>query len=159
MEKLIAELPWWFWVTQVLLIPIYAILGTAKHELAHAIAARCYGLKVKHLTIIPSYVNGQFYMGYFWLDLPDGQDWRDIPNVVYMMPYYVDVICWGIGMFLTFNSDIDWYGMPLLQAGFGLAAVLGLLVLGPMIDFAWAVYKMQVQLRGDMWKVANKGGS
>lgn len=90
MWELLKHLPWWFWASHLLIVPIYIILGTAKHELAHVITAKIKGFTVKTFKVIPSYYNDRFYMGYYMLDLqavrtqgkkgwshhPETQRWR-----------------------------------------------------------------------------------
>ena len=152
MLNLIRDLPWWFWVSHLLLLPLYVIIGTAKHELSHALAALWAGYVVMTIKVLPSWIDGKFYMGYTaWLS-----DERPVPRYVYMLPYYVDVPIWAFGMWLLFNSGVDWLSCAPLVFGYSMSVILGLLVLSPALDIAYNTYKWLVQGRGDFAKVANK---
>ena len=50
-------------VVHALCYPIYQILGTLRHELAHAIAARMSGVKLLEFKIMPHFYNDTFYWG------------------------------------------------------------------------------------------------
>ena len=148
------QLPWWFWASHILLVPLYVAIGKTKHEIAHAVAAIVAGLTITDIKIFPLIEKGKLSFGYVLWDLPAGM--TRTPKYVLMMPYYIDVPLWGLGMWWTFNSGIDWPSLPPLEACYKLSAILGILVIGTMLDLAYNAYKYVAQNRGDFAEVAKR---
>jgi glycosyltransferase involved in cell wall biosynthesis len=73
----------------LLLLPLYLIIGTFRHELAHAIIARAQGAEILEFAFWPSfYKDGTFYYGYVL--------WRgETTWLVDAAPYFFDIITYG----------------------------------------------------------------
>jgi Peptidase M50B-like len=71
---------WW-----LLLYPAYQVIGTARHEGGHALAAWAEGARIERFVVLPSRPNGVLYWGYtVW----SGQvDW-----LVAAAPYLLDLL-------------------------------------------------------------------
>ena len=78
----------WLWL---LLLPIYLIISTYRHESAHAIAATMQGAEVMKFVFWPSfYENGKFYFGYV--------SWRggETNWLVDAAPYFMDILTYSV---------------------------------------------------------------
>lgn len=77
----------WLWL---FLFPLYLILGTFRHELAHAIVAAAQGAKILKFVFWPSiYPTGKFYFGYVV--------WQGKTNwLVSAAPYFIDLLTYSI---------------------------------------------------------------
>lgn len=83
---------WW-----LLAAPIYLILSTFRHELAHAVAARAQGAEILKFIFWPSvYENGRFYFGYVV--------WRGQTTwLVDAAPYFFDILTFLLFMIPIFT--------------------------------------------------------
>ena len=50
---------WW-----LLALPVYQLIGTARHELCHAVVAACQGARITQIEILPSLRPEGFFWGY-----------------------------------------------------------------------------------------------
>lgn len=73
----------WFWVA---LAPVYALLGTLRHEGCHAIVGMLSGAHLKKLVFWPSIYEGQSFWGYVLFDPPRSSLW------ISAAPYLCDVL-------------------------------------------------------------------
>jgi hypothetical protein len=71
---------WW-----LLGYPIYQVIGTIRHESAHALVAVLNGGEVIRFSFLPSVVKGKFYWGYVITSGPKG--WLTL-----FAPYLLDLI-------------------------------------------------------------------
>lgn len=76
----------WLWL---FLFPVYLLIGTLRHEAAHAAVAYLQGAEIIKLTFWPSIYNQKFYFGYvIWRG---ETDWLTIAA-----PYFLDIITCGL---------------------------------------------------------------
>ena len=77
----------------LLLLPVYLVIGTFRHELSHAAVAVAQGATITEFVILPSFVPGGIALGYV---LWDGEvDW-----LATAAPYAVDVATVAVGVLL-----------------------------------------------------------
>lgn len=75
----------------LLLLPVYLIISTYRHEAGHAIAATMQGAEVKQFVFWPSiHESGKFYFGYV--------SWRggETNWLVDSAPYFMDILTYSI---------------------------------------------------------------
>ena len=137
---------WFDIMIHVLLIPIYQIISTLRHEGAHALTAKAYGFPITVFKILPHRHDGHFYWGRVsWL--PTNRDrW-----LIYMMPYIVNVVSLAAGTAMI--RFIDWSSFHL----YTLTAIM--LVLSPAIDTIYNFCKYLFFGRGDFARVLHGEGS
>lgn len=131
------ELPWWAWILNIVLYPIYQILGTLKHEGAHALGAKIQGLRILEFRYLPSRIDGRWYWGYVRFD--------GMPNTTTrLMPYYVDAIVFIIGVSLFWTNE-EWWAQhaQLFLPSFILTIIL------PIVDVIYNLGKWWIGDRGD----------
>jgi hypothetical protein len=110
----------WLWV---LLFPLYLILGTFRHEAAHALMARAQGAEIIAFTFWPSFgESGDFYFGYVI--------WRGSTTwLTLAAPYFQDVLTYlacGIpAYYCRFRRHWVWLNLviiglisPLVNSGY-----------------------------------------
>jgi len=69
----------------MLLLPLYLVIGTFRHEAAHTVVAYLQGAEIIKLAFWPSIYQDKFYFGYV--------SWRGETNwLVMAAPYFFDVI-------------------------------------------------------------------
>lgn len=104
-----ADIPLGVWVVHLLLFPLYQTVGTIKHEGAHALAAIYAGFDIQRFVFWPQRDLGTFTWGYvlFGMDGPDGPIPVKVPRYVRLMPYYVDVVWYAVGILLSRLIDIE----------------------------------------------------
>lgn len=128
------------------LLPIYQIVSTLRHELAHALTAKAYGFPITAFKILPHMHDGQFYWGRVsWLPT-DRDRW-----LIYMMPYIVNVIALAAGISMV--KLIDWSSFH----PYTLTVIM--LVLSPAIDTIYNFGKYLFSRRGDFARVLSEEGS
>ena len=127
----------WSWqgvLVHVLLYPVYQVLSTARHELAHALAARLSGLRVLEIRVIPCLRDGRWYWGFV--------RWEGTPNVhCHLAPYYVDLACLPFGVWLACD--------PPAWPFHAWAAAVVMLLVSPVVDTLYNVLKWRLAGRGD----------
>ena len=104
----------WFWV---LLLPVYLILSTYRHEAAHAIAATLQGAEVVKFVFWPSiYKTGEFYFGYV--------SWRGGTTnwLVDAAPYLLDILTYSIFFPIVYWIKFRWHGLWLNLVIIGLVS-------------------------------------
>ena len=136
------------WLAHLLFIPAYMLLGTAKHEYAHAIAAKRQGLTVTRIQLFPHIRDGNFYWGYVsWT----GAVVAD--SGTYMAPYIVDAILLALG------SLVIWLFVPMAwwienSHVFFVTTIIGLIL--PIFDIGYNFMKWRFRKSGDFWEVFGK---
>lgn len=128
--------------------PIYQLLGTIKHELAHAVAFKLSGFGIQEFRILPFRNNdGTFFWGCVTPEIKDGA--RD--NVhIYYAPYYVDFVLIVTGLLFGFclRSHIDLATFTTLEVN-GLITAVMLTIVSPIVDILYNLYKYWRWNRGD----------
>lgn len=144
---IIRSAPWWVWVTHLLLYPVYQILGTLKHEGAHALVGVAQGLRVLEFHVLPERVNGQWFWGRV---LMSGR----LSPLGFLAPYIVDVIVFTIGV-LTAGHWVsgDWWITHVWM--FFMTMIL--LVVLPIVDLIYNVIKWWIWDRGDFAEAFGSG--
>lgn len=133
------EYSWIDIAVHLALIPVYQIIGTAKHELAHALFAALNGLKVTTIRVVPSIRDGTWYWGYTgWEGEPESESFM---QHVYMAPYYVDALLLVCGVIV--NCMVQW------ESFHGMTTAVILLVLVPFVDVAYNLGKWLFFGRGN----------
>jgi len=154
----------WDWLIQILLIPLYMVLGTARHEYAHIICCKFEGVKVRYVSCLPHW--GKFIWdgagtSYVHKFTPEpGLDFRmgvfvwegtiRPGKLVFLMPYIVAVAFAAIGF----------YVVPKVLDTQGVQAWLSAIVLfwiSPALDVIYNVWKWIKLKRGDLEKVFPHG--
>ena len=96
---------WQIVLIHVLCYPIYQLIGTIRHELAHAVAAWATNVRVIGVKVLPHRFNGHWLWGRTTFH---PEDLFKLKPVVYMAPYYVDLYLlavWGV-LFATGVLDL-----------------------------------------------------
>lgn len=135
---------WHIFLVHALLYPLYQILGTAKHEYAHAIAGKIQGLDILEITILPERVDGIWYWGRV----------RFIgkANVLTLIaPYIVDLIFMviGIGIFKYFEPFLLDHINMLFMATI-------IFIFSPLVDLIYNLLKWVLCNSGDFAKAFGK---
>lgn len=138
----------WNWndiLIHALLIPVYQIVSTFRHELFHAIMVWRDGLKITAFKVFPHKYNGRFYWGRVsWTGTPSsGQAAKHI----FLMPYYVNLLCLTVGVPLVLM-----YGWSQFHY---LAVTTIMLIVSPVVDTTYNVLKWKLTNSGD-WAIAMK---
>jgi len=124
----------------VLLIPIYQIISTLRHEGAHALTAMAYGFPIITFKVLPHRFEGNFYWGRVsWL--PTDKD----RSLIYMMPYIVNLLFIAVGVLLT--KLVEWSSFHIY------AVAMILLVISPAIDMVYNFGKYLFCRRGDFAQI------
>lgn len=138
----------WTWIDiliHILLLPIYQIVGTLKHEGAHAIAAKLSGFEIMSFKFLPHRYNGSFYWGRV--------TWKPKalftkPNThMFLAPYYVDIVCIVAASAVIWNVDWEsffWFAFTVIMLGFS-----------PIVDTAYNVLKWKLKGTGDWARAMN----
>ena len=104
-------------------LPVYMLLGTIRHEAAHALAIWLHGAKIEEFVILPGFLDGQFYFGYVsWTG-------EDVSWAATAAPYFLDLLTFSvffaISAFVRFNRRWIWLNLvivglisPLLNSGY-----------------------------------------
>lgn len=133
--ELLANVPWWVWLVQALLYPVYQTVGTLKHEGAHALAAMVDGRGIDRFVFWPQRDLGFFTWGYVLYRF----DILPLPRYVHLMPYYVDAALFIVGLALL--TEVDWYAVPV----FWCVTTCIIFIALPVVDLfynlgKWAIY-------------------
>lgn len=133
----------WTWqavVGHALLYPLYQIISTVRHELAHAVVARLSGLTIVEIRVLPCRRDGRWYWGYV--------RWEGTAGVhCYLAPYYVNAACLPFGLWLALDP-------PAWPFHAWLVAIV-LLAVSPVVDTVYNVVKWKVYNRGDFATVSD----
>ena len=133
------DAPWWIWVIHIALYPLYQIIGTWKHEGAHALAAKAQGLTIVEFKFIPSRVDGRWLWGYVrWTG--------GVANMTtLLMPYYVDaaLFCVSVGLFTGIAEE--WWAQHIQL--FFLSFILTIIL--PLVDVIYNLGKWWIKDTGD----------
>lgn len=113
-------------------LPVYMLIGTIRHEAAHALAIWLYGAEILEFVVLPGFLDGHFYFGYVsWTG--DQVSWAATAA-----PYFLDLLTFGVFFaictFLRFKRRWLWLNLviigmisPLLNSGYQyLKLVLGM---------------------------------
>jgi hypothetical protein len=125
----------------LLAYPIYQVLSTIRHELAHALAAVLSGWEVTEIGIFPSKRNDKWYWGYCSWSHPT--DPRRRPNVhMSLAPYYVNaaVLCAGAGLVMHLHSRFPPHAW---------IAFIILFIISPVVDTLYNLLKWKIKGCGD----------
>ena len=102
-KKLMIRKRDWLWL---LLLPVYLIISTYRHEAAHAIVATAQGAEVLEFAFWPSiYKTGKFYFGY--VSWQGGEtNW-----LVDAAPYFMDILTYGVFFPIVFWVRFPWHSL------------------------------------------------
>lgn len=132
----------WSWIDvlwHVLAYPIYQILGTLRHELCHAAAAKAFGATITELSVLPCRRDGQWYWGYTrWV----GDLTGDQRSAVRRAPYAIDVLLIAVWFILFYPNEFESFHL------FAFTAVM--LLVSPVADIVYNMVKALVWRRGDL---------
>jgi hypothetical protein len=125
---------WWALLVHLALYPVYQVLSTARHELAHAAAGWLSGLRILEVRVIPCRRDGRSYWGYV--------RWEGTPNVhCHLAPYYVDLACLPAGIWLAVD--------PPAWPFHAWAAAVVMLLVSPVVDTLYNLLKWRLYGTGD----------
>ena len=139
MIETLHNVPGWVWLVHALLYPVYQILGTFKHEAAHAIAAKKEGRGVEVFVFWPQRDLGYFTWGY----VRYGYAVLPLPRYVMLMPYYVDAIWFALGVACL--AAIDLADMDV----FWVVGAFVVVVMLPAFDVIYNLAKWALKGTGD----------
>jgi hypothetical protein len=145
--ELLSVTDWWVFLIHVLLYPLYQIIGTAKHEYSHAFAAKCQGLTVTEINILPKRIDGRWYWGYF--RYIGGK--ADKMTMLY--PYVADIVCILIGFGIVIGVDLFWW----FDHRHALLATMIILIVSPVVDIVYNLLKWKIAGRGDFAEAFGSG--
>ena len=135
---IIRDAPWWVWITHLLLYPVYQVLGTLKHEGAHALVGIAQGLRVLEFHVLPERINGQWFWGRV---LMSGR----LSTLGFLAPYIVDLAVFTAGLMVGQWVSYDWW----MAHAWVFFMTMILLVVLPLVDVVYNVVKWWVRDRGD----------
>lgn len=132
----------WGWADilwHVLAYPIYQILGTLRHELCHAAAAKSFGATIEEFRVLPHRRDGRWYWGYVrWGgDLDAAQ-----VSVVKKAPYLLNValvVAWFVLRYAREFESFHWFAFATVT-----------LLVSPVADSTYNLFKAIVWKRGDL---------
>ncbi len=131
----------------LLLIPLYQILGTIRHELMHALFGKWNGLRITKIHVWPGLLDGRWMWGYVqWEGQPKSLPWM---RHVYLAPYYINFVCLVSGVLIL--NLVEWENFHWL------AVTAIVLVISPVIDTLYNILKYVVRRTGD-WALAFPDG-
>lgn len=143
---LIQDAGWKVLLIHLLAYPIYQILGTLRHEGAHAIAAMLYGFRIIEFKVFPHVADGKWYFGHVYYDTGG----EEPSSNIHLAPYYVDVIC-GVALAAVLRlvefSNVHWALFALIMLG-----------VSPVLDTGYNVMKWFLWRRGDFAMAFGKEG-
>lgn len=128
------------WVIHVLLCPLYQLVSTIRHELAHVIAAKLSGARVTEIRFLPHRRYGKWYWGYVGLE-------GTVNAHSHLAPYYVNIVCLCVGIWMLINPPkipIHWKVVSFIM-----------LILSPVVDTMYNLTKWWLKDMGDFaeaWK-------
>lgn len=124
----------------LLMAPVYQLLGTIKHELAHALMIWFHGHEVLDIYILPKKIDGQWYWGYTQWNTPLTLMSTIEKKLIYGAPYLVDLAMIGLGFWLI--PKVVWHVELWTMS-------VMLFWIASIVDIGWAIYKKIVGMRGD----------
>ncbi len=93
----------WLWL---LLLPVYLILSTYRHESAHAIVATLQGAEVLKFVFWPSFdANGKLYFGYV---LWQGGETNWLVDAA---PYFMDILTYSLFFPIVYWVKFRWHSL------------------------------------------------
>jgi len=138
----------------LLAYPIYQILGTIRHELAHVIAYWLSGYGVKELRVFPFRdTNGTFYWGRV---LPESRMGATHNVHMHLAPYYVNtVLCgaWAIFAMIIWERTNQLSGINEQEYNVLLAITI-LTFVSPIVDTGYNLLKYLWRGTGDFARAA-----
>ena len=120
------------------LYPVVQILGTIRHELSHAAAAKLAGYKILELRVFPGFNNKEFYWGYCRYDKPT-------TSTISLAPYWVAAVNCVLGVPLAIYT---YETLPF----FWWALLTVVMVVSPLFDILYNFFKWKLDNRGDFAK-------
>lgn len=137
---ILKDFPWWIWVIHIILYPLYQIIGTLKHEGAHALGAKRQGLRIVEFKYLPSRIDGRWYWGYVRFT-------GEANKTTLLMPYYVDATLFFGGIIAFMNREEFW-----AQRTAWLLPCMILTLALPIVDVIYNLGKWLFGNRGDFAK-------
>lgn len=128
-------LTWQIVLIHALFYPVYQLLGTIRHELAHAVAAWAVGVRVTSVKVLPHRVDGRWLWG---RTTYHPEDLSKLKPVVPMAPYYVDlymISVWGV---LYFTGVMDLIVSPRVWLFFSIVLLVSSVV--NLLYVLWKFY-------------------
>lgn len=140
---------WWLDILLHLIVgyPVYQILGTIRHELAHVIAYRLSGYGIKEMRVFPFRdKDGEWYWGRVMPETKPGA--RN--NVhMHLAPYYACALSIAAFVAIYFNArECSLAEISRRDYNVILAITMSMLV-SPLVDTAYNLYKCVRLGRGD----------
>jgi hypothetical protein len=123
----------------LLALPVYQVVGTARHEAAHAMVAAAEGARITRFVVLPSVRDHRFLWGYV--------TWQGRTDVLAVAaPYLADLltfaVCFAVCTRLPFRRHWVWVNL----------FVLG--VVSPLVNSAYEAVVSAVLCVGDVAAVA-----
>jgi hypothetical protein len=122
-----------FWL---LGFPVFLILGTIRHEGAHALIAWMQGAEVTEFTFLPGFWEGQFYFGYVLLE--GGKPTWLTTAAPYLFDLLTFAIFFMVCAFMRFKKHWVWL----------LLVIVG--VISPLANSGYQYFKPGLGMRGDI---------
>ncbi|MBN2046015.1 MAG: hypothetical protein JW757_13415 [Anaerolineales bacterium] len=122
-----------FWL---LAVPIYLILGTIRHEAAHALTAWQQGAEITEFVFLPGFRGDQFYFGYVsWIG-------GETNTLVTAAPYLLDLLTFGVFFLFCHWGKLKrhWLWLNLVIIG----------IISPLINSGYQYLKPGLGMRGDI---------
>jgi len=118
--------------------PLYLLIGTLRHELAHAVVALLEGVTIKSFVFWPSFFRGKFCWGYVLMK--GERDW-----LVIAAPYFLDFLCVMIVLIILwrFSSRSHFLWANLVIIG----------MVSPFVNSAYQYIRSFVGNRGDVYSM------
>ena len=95
----------------ILAYPIYQVIGTFRHEGAHALVAILSGAKVTKFVFWPSMTNGLFYWGYVMVVGPTGVLFSAAPYLLDLITYF---FFFPLCMLVLFKRKWIWINLAVI---------------------------------------------
>jgi hypothetical protein len=127
---------------------IYQLLGTIRHELAHAIAYALCGWKVTEVLLLPHWYRNKFYWGRYTAEVQGGAK-QSIH--LHLAPYEACALALGIWFAVARWLPPPWVADERLAWNLW-AAFTALFLISPIIDTLYNLLKLVLWKRGDFWR-------
>jgi hypothetical protein len=127
---------------------IYQILGTIRHELAHALAFRLCGWKLTGVYVLPHWHGGGFYWGRCTAELQGGAKHS---VHISLAPYEVGALSAALWFAVMKWLPPPWAASDRLSWNLW-AAFTAMFLISPVVDFLYNLGKMLFAKRGDIYK-------
>ena len=148
----IATVPTEILIAHLLLYPVYQIVGTLRHEGAHAIAAIISGFEIVQFRFWPSKVDGVFYWGFVRWRARMPYEFGYPPRAsrhVFLAPYYVDLVFIVAGAVVLAAVEIS-------EPHVYMVALVSLII-SPIMDCIYNIAKARWLGRGDFVEARKLG--